>query len=58
MADVLVCAEPEIREEATAFVSKLGARPQIYSPRTLRHWRQKAKGILVYLKGRELHYHT
>ena len=27
MSDVLVCADPEIREEATAFVSRLGARP-------------------------------
>jgi hypothetical protein len=31
MPDVLVCAEPKTREEATRFVSKLGARPQICS---------------------------
>jgi transcriptional regulator with XRE-family HTH domain len=53
MSDVLVCAEPEIRDEATAFVSKLGARPQIYSMRTLKNWRERAKGILIYLKGPE-----
>jgi DNA-binding XRE family transcriptional regulator len=53
MSDVLVCAEPEIREEATAFVSKLGARPQIYSTRALKNRHEKAKGMLVYLKGPE-----
>jgi len=53
MSDVLVCAEPEIREEATAFVSKLGGRPQIYSVRALKHWHEKGKWLFVYLKGRE-----
>jgi len=53
MSDVLVCAEPEIREEATAFVSRLGARPQIYSTRALKEWHVKNKGIVIYLKGPE-----
>jgi DNA-binding XRE family transcriptional regulator len=53
MSDVLVCADPEIREEATAFVSRLGARPQIYSTRALKEWHVKNKGIVIYLKGPE-----
>jgi transcriptional regulator with XRE-family HTH domain len=53
MSDVLVCADPEIREEANAFVSRLGARPQIYSTRALKEWHVKNKGIVIYLKGPE-----
>jgi DNA-binding XRE family transcriptional regulator len=56
MADVLVCAEPEIREEATRFVSKLGARPRIYSVGSLKRWREKkekANLLFVYLTGTE-----
>jgi transcriptional regulator with XRE-family HTH domain len=53
MSDVLVCADPEIREEAAAFVSRLGARPQVYSTRALKSWHVKNKGIVIYLKGPE-----
>ena len=56
MPDVLVCAEPEIREEATRFVAKLGARPRICSVGGLKRWReQKEKpGIMfVYLTRTE-----
>jgi DNA-binding XRE family transcriptional regulator len=53
MSDILVCAEPETRDEAEAFVSKLGARPQMCSMRTFKHWEEKAKWLLVYLKGPE-----
>jgi len=53
MSDVLVCAEPEIREEASQFVWKLGARPQRWSIRALKQGRPSVKGILVYLKGTE-----
>ena len=53
MSDVLVCAEPETREEANQFVSKLGARPQIWSMRALKKRHEKVKGVLVYLKGTE-----
>jgi len=56
MSDVLVCAEPEIREEATRFVSKLGARPEICSFTRLKRWREKRekpKLMFVYLKGSE-----
>jgi transcriptional regulator with XRE-family HTH domain len=56
MSDVLVCAEPETREEATRFVSNLGAHPQICSVNSLKRWREKgekAKVIFVYLKGGE-----
>jgi transcriptional regulator with XRE-family HTH domain len=51
MSDVLVCAEPAIREEATEFVSKLGARPQVFSTRAFKKWREKADWLLVYLKS-------
>jgi DNA-binding XRE family transcriptional regulator len=53
MSDILVCTEPETREEAEAFVSKLGAHPQMCSMRSFKHWREKAKFLLVYLKGPE-----
>lgn len=53
MSDILVCAEPETRREAEAFVSRLGARPQICSVRTFKQWHEKAKLLLVYLKGPE-----
>jgi len=53
MSDVLVCAEPETREEAAKFVSKLGARPQICSIRNLKQRREKWNWMLVYLKGAE-----
>jgi hypothetical protein len=56
MPEVLVCAEPDIREEATEFVSKLGVRPQICSVGSLmrcRENRKKTKLIFVYLKGNE-----
>ena len=56
MPDVLVCAEPETREEATRFVSKWGARAQICSVNRLKRWRGKAektKLMVVYLMGTE-----
>jgi DNA-binding XRE family transcriptional regulator len=53
MSDVLVCAEPETREEAAQFVSKLGARPQICSIRNLKQRRDKLHWMFVYLKGAE-----
>jgi transcriptional regulator with XRE-family HTH domain len=56
MSDVLVCAEPETREEATRFVAKWGARPQICSVNRLKRWRGKAektKVMFVYLMGAE-----
>ena len=53
MSDVLVCAEPETRDEAEAFVSKLGARPQVCSLRTFKLRHEKANLLLVYLKGPE-----
>lgn len=56
MADVLVCAEPEIREEATRFVSKLGARPRICSVGGLKRWRikkDKTSLMFVYLTRTE-----
>jgi DNA-binding XRE family transcriptional regulator len=53
MSDVLVCAEPETREEAAQFVSKLGARPQICSIHNLKQRREKGHWMLVYLKGAE-----
>ncbi len=53
MSDVLVCAEPEPREEANQFDSKLGARPQIWSMHALKKRDEKVKGVLVYLKGTE-----
>jgi transcriptional regulator with XRE-family HTH domain len=56
MSDVLVCAEPETREEATRFVSQWGARPQICSVNRLKRWRGKAektKVMFVYLMGTE-----
>ena len=43
MSDVLVCAEPETREEATRFVSQWGARPRICSVNRLKRWRGKAE---------------
>jgi transcriptional regulator with XRE-family HTH domain len=51
MSDVLVCAEPDAREEATEFVSKLGARPQVWSRRFLkkRSEKEKIKGVFVYV---------
>jgi DNA-binding XRE family transcriptional regulator len=51
MSDVLVCAEPEAREEASEFVSKLGARPQAWSRRFLkkRSEKEKVKGVFVYV---------
>ncbi len=56
MSDVLVCAEPETREEATRFVSQWGARPRICSVNRLQRWRGKAektKVMFVYLMGAE-----
>ena len=56
MSDVLVCAEPETREEAARFVSQWGARPQICSVNRLKRWRGKAektKVMFVYLMGTE-----
>jgi len=56
MSDVLVCAEPKAHQEATRFVSKLGARPEICSVNRLKRWRGKAektKLMFVYLKGNE-----
>jgi transcriptional regulator with XRE-family HTH domain len=56
MPDVLVCAEPKTREEATRFVSKWSARPQICSVNRLKRWRGKAektKLMFVYLMGTE-----
>jgi DNA-binding XRE family transcriptional regulator len=53
MSDVLVCTEPETRDEAEAFVSKLGARPQVCSLRAFKHRHENAKLLLVYLKGPE-----
>lgn len=53
MSDVLVCAEPEIREEAAQFVSKLGARPQICSIRNLKQRREKWDWMFVYLMAAE-----
>lgn len=53
MPDVLVCAEPETREEAAQFVLKLGARPQVCSIHNLKHRREKGHWMLVYLKGAE-----
>lgn len=53
MPDVLVCAEPETREEAAQFVSKLGARPQVCSIHNLKQRREKGHWMLVYLKGAE-----
>ena len=56
MADVLVCAGPEIREEATRFVAKLGARPRICSVGGLKRWRekkQKTDFLFVYLTRTE-----
>jgi DNA-binding XRE family transcriptional regulator len=53
MSDVLVCAEPETRDEAEAFVSRLGARPQVCSLRTFKQRHETAKLLLVYLKGPE-----
>jgi transcriptional regulator with XRE-family HTH domain len=51
MSDVLVCAEPEAREEATELVSKLGARPQAWSGRFLkkRSEKEKVRGVFVYV---------
>jgi transcriptional regulator with XRE-family HTH domain len=54
MPDVLVCAEPRSREEATRFVAKLGARSQICSVNRLKRWREKGektKVMFVYLMG-------
>jgi DNA-binding XRE family transcriptional regulator len=49
MSDVLVCAEPDAREEATKLVSKLGARPLVWTAGRLKRWRQeKVKGLVVY----------
>ena len=56
MSDVLICAEPETREEATRFVSKWGAGSQICSVNRLKRWRGKAektKVMFVYLMGTE-----
>jgi DNA-binding XRE family transcriptional regulator len=53
MSDILVCTEPETRDEAEAFVSKLGGQPQMCSMRTFKQWQEKAKLLLVYLKGPE-----
>ena len=53
MSDILVCAEPETRDEAEAFVSNLVARPQVCSTRSFKRWQEKAKLLLVYLKGPE-----
>jgi transcriptional regulator with XRE-family HTH domain len=53
MSDVLVCAEPETREEAAQLVSRLGARPQICSIRNLKQRNEKWHWMLVYLKGAE-----
>src|SRR5215471_7877542 len=53
MSDIFVCTEPETRREAEAFVSKLGARPQMCSMRSFKKRREKAKLLLVYLKGPE-----
>jgi len=50
MSEVLVCAEPETRDEAEAFVvSKLGVRPQMHSLRAFKRPHEKAKLLLVYL---------
>jgi transcriptional regulator with XRE-family HTH domain len=56
MPDVLVCAEPEVREEATRFVLKLGARPRICSAGGLKRWREKKDKtnlLFVYLTRTE-----
>jgi transcriptional regulator with XRE-family HTH domain len=53
MSTVLVCAEPETREEAAEFVSRLGAHPQICSIRNLKQRREKSHWMFVYLKGAE-----
>lgn len=53
MSEVLVCAEPETRHEAEAFVSKLGARPQMCSLRSFKQQHEKAHLLLVYLTGPE-----
>lgn len=53
MSEVIVCAEPETREEAARFVMRLGGRPHARSMRSSLKSLRKAKGLLVYLKGTE-----
>jgi DNA-binding transcriptional regulator YiaG len=53
MSDVLICAEPDAREQASDLVSQLGARPQVWSKRILknRSEKEKVKGVFVYVEG-------
>jgi DNA-binding transcriptional regulator YiaG len=53
MSEVIVCAEPETRDEAAEFVLKLGGRPQARSMRSSSKFLRKAQRLLVYLKGTE-----
>jgi DNA-binding transcriptional regulator YiaG len=53
MSEVIVCAEPEAKEEASQFVSRLGGHPQTRSMRSSLKSLRKAKGLVVYLTGAE-----
>jgi DNA-binding transcriptional regulator YiaG len=53
MPEVIVCAEPKAKEEATQFVSRLGGHPQTCSMRSSLKSLRKAKGLVVYLTGTE-----
>jgi transcriptional regulator with XRE-family HTH domain len=53
MSEVIVCAEPETKDEATEFVWKLGGRPQARSMRSSSRLSRTAQRLLVYLKGTE-----
>jgi DNA-binding transcriptional regulator YiaG len=53
MAEVIVCAEPETKDEAAEFVSRLGGRPHARSMRSSSKVLRNAQRLLVYLKGTE-----
>jgi transcriptional regulator with XRE-family HTH domain len=53
MSEVIVCAEPETKDEAAEFVLKLGGRPHARSMRSSSKVLRNAQRLLVYLKGTE-----
>jgi len=53
MPEVIVCAEPEAKEEASQFVIKLGGQPQTRSMRSSLKSLRRVRGLVVYLTGAE-----
>src|SRR5208337_4599364 len=53
MTEIIVCAQPETREEAAQFVSNLGGRPHTCAKLSSAKSLGKDQRILVYLKGHE-----